>query len=933
MYLAYRFRPFFRPALARSRPAWTATATPSRPIRTWLLVGVSAACSALFAGTSASGGVAHLPALAQRRAASAARTPTSARTSASTSSTCPGCTTSSTSRWPSLVVALLAAAVVHYLYGGIRLQTPGDRLSGAAQVQLSVLLGLFVLAKAADYWLDRYDLVNAVRHADHRHHLHRRQRGAAGQEHPARHRGDLRGALLPQRLAAHLAAAVGGSRAARRSRRSCSALIWPGIVQQFQVKPVRGRTRRRRTSRRTSTATRAAYDLDDVEVERRTPATATAPTSRARRAIAETPSVPLVDPQLVRQTFEQNQQVRVLLLRRRRARRRPLQDRRHRPRARARRPRARPERLCPTTTATGPTCTPSTPTATASSRRTPTSGPPTTAPSGTDDPVGRGPAAADQDALTERDRAATRPGSTSASTSPDYSIVGKAPRTRGRRARPPAGERRRRTRDQTTYDGEGGVAVGCTFRQLLYAVEVRRRRTSCCPSGSTRTARCSTTATRASGSQKVAPWLTVDDDAYPAVVDGGSSGSSTATRRPTATRCAEQESFETMTDDSLARTTPACATLPTDEINYMRNAVKATVDAYDGTVHALRVGRRRTRSSRRGATAFPGTVHDRRPRSPRTLHRAPALPRGPVQGAALPVRALPRDRPRRRSTRSNDRWVVPKDPSAPTKLQPPYRLFVEDPDTGVDNFALTSVYVPYEQEQPGGVRLGGLRRDLADVRADPGAPAAQREHAGPGQHRQRDAVGPRRRRGPAAAAAGRRVARDLRQPADAAGRRRADVRRSRSTPSAPALRRQLPDPALRAGLLRRQGRHRQHPRRARSSTSSAATRRRRPRTAATDNPPTDDSGNVPTRVRNLLDQAEESFQAADEAFAAGKVGQWATLVEEGRAKVDEAIRILTETNAADRRADRRADRWGHSERRGDARRVTDPRFGWPCAVE
>ena len=35
-----------------------------------------------------------------------------------------------------------------------------DRLSGAAQVQISVLLGLFVLAKAADYWLDRFDLLN-----------------------------------------------------------------------------------------------------------------------------------------------------------------------------------------------------------------------------------------------------------------------------------------------------------------------------------------------------------------------------------------------------------------------------------------------------------------------------------------------------------------------------------------------------------------------------------------------------------------------------------------------------------------------------------------------------------------------------------------------------------------------------------------------------
>src|SRR4029078_1108443 len=60
--------------------------------------------------------------------------------------------------WAMSVVARLAAAVVHYLYGGIRLQTPADRLSGAAQAQLSVLLRVFVLAKAVDYWLDRYDL-------------------------------------------------------------------------------------------------------------------------------------------------------------------------------------------------------------------------------------------------------------------------------------------------------------------------------------------------------------------------------------------------------------------------------------------------------------------------------------------------------------------------------------------------------------------------------------------------------------------------------------------------------------------------------------------------------------------------------------------------------------------------------------------------------
>ena len=81
-----------------------------------------------------------------------------------------------------LVVALLAAAAVHYLYGGIRLQTSRDRLSGAAQVQLSVLFGLFVLAKAADYWLDRFDLVTQGGPLMHRHDVHRPQCGAAAND-------------------------------------------------------------------------------------------------------------------------------------------------------------------------------------------------------------------------------------------------------------------------------------------------------------------------------------------------------------------------------------------------------------------------------------------------------------------------------------------------------------------------------------------------------------------------------------------------------------------------------------------------------------------------------------------------------------------------------------------------------------------------------
>jgi uncharacterized membrane protein (UPF0182 family) len=62
-----------------------------------------------------------------------------------------------------LVLSLLVSAVTHYLFGGVRLQTAGEKVSVAARVHLSVLVGLIVLAKAIAYWLDRYGLVFSLR--------------------------------------------------------------------------------------------------------------------------------------------------------------------------------------------------------------------------------------------------------------------------------------------------------------------------------------------------------------------------------------------------------------------------------------------------------------------------------------------------------------------------------------------------------------------------------------------------------------------------------------------------------------------------------------------------------------------------------------------------------------------------------------------------
>ncbi len=60
-----------------------------------------------------------------------------------------------------LILATIAATVVHYIYGGIRPQVREDRTTVTARVQLSILLGAIVAIKAIAYWLDRFALATS----------------------------------------------------------------------------------------------------------------------------------------------------------------------------------------------------------------------------------------------------------------------------------------------------------------------------------------------------------------------------------------------------------------------------------------------------------------------------------------------------------------------------------------------------------------------------------------------------------------------------------------------------------------------------------------------------------------------------------------------------------------------------------------------------
>jgi uncharacterized membrane protein (UPF0182 family) len=64
-----------------------------------------------------------------------------------------------------LVIVLLVTAVAHYLNGGIRFQSPFQRVTPQVKAHISVILALMALVKTAQYYLDRFELDFSTRGA------------------------------------------------------------------------------------------------------------------------------------------------------------------------------------------------------------------------------------------------------------------------------------------------------------------------------------------------------------------------------------------------------------------------------------------------------------------------------------------------------------------------------------------------------------------------------------------------------------------------------------------------------------------------------------------------------------------------------------------------------------------------------------------------
>jgi len=714
--IAFRLRPLFHPpspeqtGLDRYRQAVT-------PIRTWLVVGI-AALLGIFAGTSGAGEWREYL-LWRNSVPFGQKDAYFDRDISFYVFELPWMHYVVDVVMAVAIVSLLAAAVVHYLYGGIRLQTPGDRLTGAAQAQLSVLLGVFVLAKAADYWLDRYDLVH--------------QQGSL-----------LTGitytddnAVLPAKSIlmgiALICAVLFFLNVWRRTWLLPSmglallvlsaillGLIWPGIVQQFQVKPSEA-DKERPYIEKNIAATRQAYDLGEVQEESLTPAEESATLASLASQVS---SVPLVDPQLVQQTFEQNQQARAyytvadvldvdhyeingqdraLVVGVRELFQNGIND-------------TDQNWLNLHTVYThGNGIIAAYANQRDAENRTP------------------------DDTDSDDDRTQWAEGNAANQTdlgdavggfedrvyfgeqSPDYSVVGRGDGEsaveldlkRSTTAEPVEGDPEEEaaaaegSEGTTTYDGAGGVPVGNTFRQLLYAI--RFGSTNFLLSG--RVNENSEVLYHRDPTervQKVAPWLTIDDDVYPAIVEGEGDeegrivwvvdGYTVTDRFPGS----ERESFDTMVDDAFQETT-GLRTLPTDEVNYVRNAVKATVDAYDGTV-TLYEWDETDPILKAWRGAFPGTVKDRS-----------EIPEGLMEHLRYPEDLFKVQRyqyARYHVTdpsqwfQGNDRWEVPADPNNQNNLQPPYRMFTNKPTPEGEaaptlpeqTWSLTSTFVPFDRK-------------------------------------------------------------------------------------------------------------------------------------------------------------------------------------------------------------------------------------------
>ena len=574
-----------------------------------------------------------------------------------------------------LVLAIIAAAIVHYLYGGIRLQVQEDRTTVAARVQLSVLLGGVVLLKAVAYWFDRYalalkesKLITGLTYTD-------------------------VNALLPAKaILAAIAVVCALLFFANIVRRSwvlpaagtallvvssvLIAGIYPGAIQQFQVKPSES-SKEAPFIQRNIDATRTAYGLDGVQVNDYQ-ATLTASAGQLADDAATIANIRLMDPNVLSATFRQLQQIKPYY--------------------------AFPESLdFDRYTIDGVKRD-----VVVAVRELNIAGNPSrnwindhlvythgfgfvAAYANARDADGK-PSFAVGDLPPTKGLGDFQPRIYFGENVPDYSIIG------GVKTDSPVefdypDDSSANGQKNYTYTGTGGVPVGSLINKLVFAFKYQEQKLLL-SSLINKDSKILFERNPRERVAKVAPWLTLDGDPYPAIIGGKVlwiiDGYTTSAGYP----YSKKISLSAATNDALTSTSSSVTAQRNTGINYIRNSVKATVDAYDGTV-TLYQWDEKDPVLATWSKAFPGTVQAKSKISKDLLSHL----RYPEDIFRVQREILSAYHVKTAAAfyGGQDFWRVPRDPSTfggNAGAQPPYYLTLQMPGDKKPEFALTTPFVP-----------------------------------------------------------------------------------------------------------------------------------------------------------------------------------------------------------------------------------------------
>lgn len=273
--------------------------------------------------------------------------------------------------------------------------------------------------------------------------------------------------------------------------------------------------------------------------------------------------------------------------------------------------------------------------------------------------------------------------------SPLYSIVGAPEGGAEIELDYPAGGAEDDANVTTTYKEDGGPKLDNIFKQLIFAIKFQSEQIVLSDAVNSESQilydRDPTQRVK-----KVAPYLTLDSDAYPAVVDEKVlwivDGYTTSAQYP----YSDVQSLSTAIVDTY--TDPPLVAL--DQINYIRNSVKATVDAHTGEV-VLYAWDDEDPILKSWQKIFPSTLKPASEMSQQLSEhvRYPA-DLFKVQRAVLGTYHVT-------DTNSfysgDDAWVTPDDPTSGggvAQAQPPYYLSMQLPGMDKPAFSLYSTYIP-----------------------------------------------------------------------------------------------------------------------------------------------------------------------------------------------------------------------------------------------